>query len=1383
VTDSPDSSGSSLSRDATHAETDTGTEMADSNSTTGIDDGIHHRLDFPVVGIGASAGGLEALTEFLRALDPSTGMAFVLVPHLSPTHESLMASILARSTSMPVIEVQDEPTVEPNHVYVIPPDRSMVIEGGKLRLFPRGGGPRRAIDQFFHSLAEDQTFTAIGVILSGMASDGTAGVQEIKALGGITFAQVDAQYDAMPRNAIATGCIDFILDPAGIAAELGRIARHPYLSAAQPREVERLAPNYVLRILRLVQQKTGVDFSHYKRTTLHRRIARRMVLHRLEDIGEYIQLLQTTPAEIEALYQDILINVTSFFRNPGAFEALKQTVFPRLLRERTATDPVRVWVLGCSTGEEAYSLAMALTEFGQTSGQQFPVQIFATDLNAEGIERARSGVYPHSITEEVSPERLRQFFVESGGNYRIAKSIRDMCVFARHNGISDPPFSRMDLISCRNLLIYLDHVLQQRMIPLMHYALRHEGFLWLGSSETIGSYRDLFDLQDPKHKIYAKRATTGRHVPALPLLPSKAAWRRAATEDPEPALPTMPAAPGYREADRVLLGRYSPPCILIDGNFDIVQFRGDTRPYLSPTPGRASLGLFRMLHDRLQMPIRTALRRMNPEAPQSMRLDPVRLDLDSTSREVTVEIIPVPDGATSAADYLIVFEDNGVGHRAAEAAAPALPLNESEQQQELARLREELAGTKEYLQSVIEQQEAANEELQSANEEIQSTNEELQSINEELETSKEEIQSSNEELATVNDELHNRNAEMNQSNNDLGNLLSSVQLAIVMLGPDLRIRRFTPAAERLLNLIGTDVGRPISDIKLNVTVPDLESMLADVIATVTPRECEAQDRTGCWYSVRLRPYRTIDNRIEGAVVVLVDIDSLKRSEERLRESEHRFRVLADYAPVLIWLDNHQGLQFANRRYLEFLGVTEREMQGSWAQYVHPDDRAAFVAEYQRAVDTGSGFDSECRFRRHDGEYRWMKACARPRGSGDEALAGHVGSMVDITDLKLAAEALRETDRNKNEFLALLAHELRNPLAPLQNVVSLLRNPERDAPTVDWAAGVLARQTRTMTRLVDDLLDISRMTRNRIQLRREIVELRSILERAIEQLASMASQRRQSIEFAYEADGVHVDGDPFRLQQVFSNLLNNASKFTPEGGRIKLEVTKPDTVNGRAVVDVHVRDDGIGMPPELLERIFDPFTQGDASLERQQGGLGIGLTLARNLVELHGGSVHAASDGPGHGSEFVVRLPVTERASAAEVPVSDASDEAARRSKRILLVDDNRDGSDTLAMLLRQAGHDVVVLNDGIRALEIASQIKPEVIMLDIGLPGTSGYDIARHLRQLPATAHALLFAVTGYGGDDDQRRAVEAGFDAHFTKPVNLDELRYQLNRDSMRDG
>jgi two-component system CheB/CheR fusion protein len=567
---------------------------------------------FPIVGVGASAGGLEAFSKMLRALPVDSGMAFVLVQHLSPTHDSQLAEILSRTTAMPVTEVQDEPRVEPNRIYVIPPDRNMVIAQGTLQLLPRteARGQHRPIDLFLRSLAEDQKHRAIGVILSGTATDGTLGLEEIKAEGGITFAQDDsAQQTGMPRSAVASGCVDFTLPPDGIARELGRIARNPYVAPSTP-AMPAKKPD-LDKILKILHKAMGVDFSRYKTSTLHRRIARRMVLHKLEDVQDYARFLEKDHAEVEALYQDILINVTSFFRNPETFEALKDTVLPKLFKDRSRQEPLRVWVPGCSTGEEAYSIAIACTELAEALGSQFPIQVFASDLNAAGIEKARAGVYSKDIAQDVSPERLRRFFVELDGSYRISKPIRGMCVFARHNVLTDPPFSQIDLICCRNMLIYLEAELQKKIVPLLHYALKPVGFLMLGASETIGSYRDLFEAVDAKHKLYAKKAVAQR----VTLGHAASLYRDRGEVNARPGrLPqAVDGADIQKEADRILWARYVPPAVLVNANLEILQFRGDTGPYLSPAPGKASLNLLRMAREGLLVRLRAAINRARKE--------------------------------------------------------------------------------------------------------------------------------------------------------------------------------------------------------------------------------------------------------------------------------------------------------------------------------------------------------------------------------------------------------------------------------------------------------------------------------------------------------------------------------------------------------------------------------------------------------------------------------------------------------------------------------------------------------------------------------------------------------------------------------------------------
>ena len=643
-----------------------------------------------------------------------------------------------------------------------------------------------------------------------------------------------------------------------------------------------------------------------------------MVLQKLDGMSQYLEFLRQTPAEVEALYQDILISVTSFFRDPASFEALKSQVFPRLLKDRGPHDPVRVWTLGCSTGQEAYSIAMAFKECAVAADSQVTLQLFTTDLNAAGIEKARAGLYSKAIAPEIAPERLRHFFTEVNGSYRISKAIRDACVFSRHNVLADPPFSRIDLISCRNLLIYLEPVLQQKIVPTLHYALKPTGYLWLGGSETIGSFRNLFDARDAKHKIYAKNPDSGSGHSHFPL-------KQGGT--PRVSFVPIMARPSDtsdlpREADRVLLTKFAPPGVLVSADLDILQYRGDTGPDLAPAPGKASLSLLKMLREGLLVAVRAAILRAGKEQ-VAVREEGLRVKANDGYHEVAIEVIPLKGHGLKEGGFLVLFEDSQASRQRPRAEietppsanVPGLPDPDS------VRLTQELAATREYLQAVIEQQEAANEELQSANEEVQSANEELQSTNEELETSKEEIQSSNEELATVNDELNNRNAEMNRVNNDLVNLLGSVQMPIVMLGPDLCVRRFTPAAEKLLNLTAADLGRPLDDRKLNLdNLPDSEPLLAEVLDTVSTRERDVRDKLGRWYSLRLRPYRTLDNKIDGVVVMLVDVDALKRAHAYTES------IVATVREPQLVLDKDLRVRTASRSFYESFRTTPQDTE-------------------------------------------------------------------------------------------------------------------------------------------------------------------------------------------------------------------------------------------------------------------------------------------------------------------------------------------------------------------------------------------------------------------------------------------------------------------------
>jgi two-component system CheB/CheR fusion protein len=840
---------------------------------------------FLVVGVGASAGGLEAFSELLQNLPEEPNMAFLFVQHLQPHRPSLMKELLARVTKLTVQEATQGVRLQPNNVYVIPPDSNMALMDGSLDLSPREEkrGANMPADHLFRSLAEVQKNLAVGVLLSGGGTDGTLGFHAIKGEGGITFAQDEksAKYDSMPRSAIMDGNVDYVLPPAEIARQLLRIAGHPYATPVAPPEP--VTDEETLdEIINLLRSRTDVDFTQYKRSTIFRRVQRRMALRNFESFGDYLDFLRKEPAELQNLYQDFLIRVTRFFRDEEVFTALKEKVFPLLVKERSPTTPLRIWVAGCSTGEEVYSLAIALLEYFGEADLNLPIKILATDLNETALDRARSGLYIDNIEMDVGPERLHRFFSKLDGRYQISKAVRDLCVFSKHNLASDPPFSHLDLVSCRNVLIYLDTALQKRVLPMLHYALKPGGFLVLGSSETIGAFSELFHSVDAKHRIYSKNPVPrgsllldfgiGVHTPF--------GWPRV-TPGGQGAWTALDV---QHEADRVILSRFAPVGVVIDESMTVLQFRGHTGGYLEPAPGLASLDFLKMLREGLLGPVRNAVERAKNEN-VTARTERVPLKDQDEMRLVNVEVVLLKIPPSGSRLFLVLFQDARPAQPPAlempEGATPEAATDIGEQQ--VPQLQQELAATREYLQSVIEEYESACEELKSASEEILSSNEELQSTNEELQTAKEETQSANEELATVNEELHHRNAELSKANNDLINFLASVNIPIVILTRDLRIHRFTPLAEKILNFIPTDVGRPITDIKPNIQIPDLGQLLTQVITNLTPYEAEVQDHERHWYSLRIRPYITLDNKIEGAALTLLDIDRLKRDLERLKK--------------------------------------------------------------------------------------------------------------------------------------------------------------------------------------------------------------------------------------------------------------------------------------------------------------------------------------------------------------------------------------------------------------------------------------------------------------------------------------------------------------------
>jgi two-component system CheB/CheR fusion protein len=952
-----------------------------------------------IVGVGASAGGLEAFSRLLSYLPSDTGLALVFVQHLASHHESALPHLLASATRMSVVQASEDLELEADTVYVIPPGVHLEIHNGRFHLLPRpdGEGMFMPVDYFFHSLAGYAQEKAVGVILSGTASDGADGLREIKVQGGITLAQTptSAKYDGMPRAAIATGAVDMELGLQELAKQLTHLARHPFLRHRKPRhtgEDMMVSDRQMAEIFARLRNAAGVDFTHYKPGTIKRRLQRRMLLNRLTGVDSYLKYLRQHPPEVDALYQDVLIHVTRFFREPKSFEALREVVLPRLLERNPET--IRVWVPGCSTGEEAYSVAMLLLEVLDERGNNLTIQIFGTDVSEEAVEQARRGIFPESIAADVDKERLRRFFSRTDGNYRIAKNVRDLCVFARQDITRDPPFSNLDLVLCRNLLIYLDATVQKKVLGIVHYALCTNGFLMLGSAESTGPNNDLFVPVDKKQRIYGKRPV---HAPPVSF-PLEYGPR---FEGVRPPFPQRLQAGPYADAERLLLDIYTPAAVIVNEDLSIVHTRGKTGFYLELSAGTPNLNLLKMARRGLLHGLRSALHEVRRET-RPTRREGLKVSFNGQGRVVDLAVYPL--AVQEQRHYLVAFED--VTER-----QPPEPKSEGERSlpaagtddgcaKRIRVLQEELDSNRDYLQATIQDLEAANEELQSANEEILSSNEELQSTNEELDTAKEELQSTNEELNTVNEELHSRNEELSLANSDLSNLLGSVDIAIVMVSTDLRIRRITPMAERVLNLRIGDLDRPISHIRPNVEVPDLEKMIAGVIDKVEPVEREVRDRDGRWYSLRVRPYKSLDQRIEGAVLALVDIHANKRQAIELQEAHRYAEAILECVsqPVLV-LDGALRVRRANPEFLRHFQVGPKETEGrpiselGNGQWDIPELRKLLdqVLPQRRIID---GFQMEHEFP-HIGR-RVMVLCARAIENADDGIGLILLAIRDMT---------------------------------------------------------------------------------------------------------------------------------------------------------------------------------------------------------------------------------------------------------------------------------------------------------------------------------------------------------------------------------------------------
>jgi two-component system CheB/CheR fusion protein len=1170
-----------------------------------------------IVGVGASAGGLEAFTELLSHLPDDTGMAFVLIQHLDPKHDSHLTELLSKESKMRVSEVTGDTRVEANHVYVISPRCNLGISSGILRTPPRpASGCNMPVDAFLRDLAADRGSRTLGVVLSGTASDGTLGLQAIKAAGGITFAQdvQTAKFDGMPKSAIAAGVVDYILSPAGIALQLVAFAHHATTPAEHPEATEPPDDAELARILRLVRSATGVDFTHYKHGTLARRIKRRMALRGFETLEDYSRDLEQNRDEANALCENCFITVTAFFREPAVFEELKRVVFPALVENRAPEDPIRIWVPGCASGEEAYSIAISLMEFLDETKLSFPVEIFATDLSETAIEKARAATYTGGALAHVSPQRLVRFFVRSEHGYQIGKNIRDMCVFARHNLAEDPPFSRLDLISCCNVLIYLGEVLQHKVWSILQYALKPTGFLVLGPSESIGTLSESFHQVEKTHKIYCMRAAAG--TPTLP--PSEGRRSEGRMDFRERVSEGGTAVDVHREADRLALAEYAPPGVIVDNNMNIVEVRGRTAPYLELSPGEPTQNLLKLAREGLIAGLGKAIRTAR-QTNEVARESGFRIEDGGELQDVTIKVIPFRSSSSSEERYfLIKFEEarpSGVPR------AITKPVRQTSG--DSARLLRELAATKEYLQSIVEDHASTLEELRAANEESQAGNEEL-------ETAQEELESANEELNTLNEELKTSNLEFSKVNRDLANLLESISIPLVMVGRDLRIRRFTRAIEPMLNLVPSDVGRPITDFQPQVELPDLRRLLLDAMegGNRTPRDI--RDSHGRWYSLRVLPSSGPDGKSDGAVMVLIDIDAAKRGLDFAEAIVETVRE-----PLVILNQNLQVVK-ANKTFYETFQSAREDTEGRLiydlgnGQWNIPKLRE-LLENILPAHSTFRDFEVTHEFDRVGRKVMLLNASEifNPNAQARTILL----AIEDATDRKHAEEALRTTNAELQHFAYALTHDLQEPLRMVVNFTELLAQEY---------AGKLGQDA-------DKFISYSVAGALRIEaLLKALLAYWEVSERERGRLTSIdcgavLSKTLFNLQAAIAESGASVTSDPLPsvaaeevlLMQLFQNLISNSIKYrSREAPRIHVSAEREGEAWRFAV-----RDNGIGIDPEDADRVFGMFKRLHGS---EIPGTGIGLAICKKVVERQGGRIWVESEA-GRGATFKFTIPPPRRA--------------------------------------------------------------------------------------------------------------------------------------------
>ncbi|MEG3617213.1 CheR family methyltransferase [Magnetovibrio sp. PR-2] len=1221
-----------------------------------------------VVGIGASAGGLEALKAFFKAVRSDLPISYVIIQHLDPEHDSLMADLLGACTDMPVVQIKRRVSLQAGHVYVTPPNKFVSIKDGAIGLTKvlEKRGMQMPINHFLKALAHDQHEKAIGIIMSGMGADGSSGLREIKEQGGLLIVQdpANAKYDSMPSNAIQTGMADYIVPISKMPKLLEKYATHPYVAEhADSTEKELSNSDHLTDILSLMRTRLKRDFRYYKKSTLVRRIIRRMGIVHVDDMGKYLTLLRKKPIELENLFNDLLIGVTQFFRDPESFEALNKHVVEKLLKKREPDHPIRVWVPGCSSGEEAYSIAILLNEAISKQRKDVDIQVFATDIDARALEKARAGVFADSIESDVSPQRLKRFFIQEGNTYRANKKLREQIAFAEQNLISDPPFSRLDLICCRNLLIYVEQELQRKIISLFHYTLEEDGYLFLGSSETVGRLGNLFSVLDKKSRIYKRQKQTKAPQVDFPIVPTV---ERSPTNKPIATRQPLRRVVFSDLTHRLLSETYAPASVLINRNGEPLYFFGPMDRYLKLPLGEPHQDILAMARQGLVTKLRSLINKA-VRNDETVRADNIEIKRSKKKLTVSVTVRPVHEPHEAEGLYLVAFSEPGTSLMSEEELKIPDTQTQALDQSEVYELERELQATREDLRSTIEEMETSNEELKASNEEAMSMNEELQSSNEELETSKEEMQSLNEELNTVNTELQDKVDQLEASRNDISNLLSSTDIGTLFLDKTMHIKRFTPAVSSLIKIQPGDEGRKLSDFSKTFKDARLVADCKEVFNTLSPIEREIMTKDGNWFIRRILPYRTAENHIEGVVITFTDITVVKKAESDalrmaaiIRDSNDAVTLQGMNGQILAW---NQGAE-------NMYGYSEKEALTMNVRDIVPkEERTTALDIIYQAVEHGQRQSVNTKRVHKDGHVLdvWLSVSVlKDPDGGGEVVASTERDVTQILqterelrqshelleqrvkertedliaanqDLALSKIDAETANAAKSNFLASMSHELRTPLNAIIGFGQLLQMDRNNPLSAEHQkqAGYILEGADHLLELVNDILDLAKVEANQAQLDLEVVDARHTIDHVVSMAVPLAEEKQITITSKIEDTlGSEILTDGVRFRQILYNLLSNAIKYNKERGTVTIEGHQTQN----RFLRISVKDTGQGIAKKDYPRVFQAFHRLGDDVTRAREGTGIGLTVTKLLVERLAGKIGFESK-RGQGSTFWIELPL------------------------------------------------------------------------------------------------------------------------------------------------